>query len=114
MGEVREGLDAVVDLALEDGGVDPVRGDVLDVEVLDVFAHRAEGCAGVGEVGAFVVQGVLVVLGVLGFSGGGGFWVVRLHGVPPAVWRRGDFRWGGGWGANGFPPTPPLPETLRG
>jgi len=44
--EVGQRLDAVVDLAGEDFGVDPVRGDVPDVEGLDVLAHGAEGGTG--------------------------------------------------------------------
>ena len=52
VGEVGERLDAGVDLALQDLGVDPVRGDVADVEGLGVLAHGAQGGAGGGEVGA--------------------------------------------------------------
>ncbi|GGU67579.1 hypothetical protein GCM10010211_36210 [Streptomyces albospinus] len=58
MGEVGEGLDTGVDLALEDLGVDPVRGDVGDVEGLGVLAHRAEGGTGSGEVRALALEGV--------------------------------------------------------
>ncbi|GFN05969.1 hypothetical protein Smic_45250 [Streptomyces microflavus] len=71
VGEVGERLDAVVDLGLEHGGVDPVRGDIADVEGLDVLAHRAQGGAGRGEMGALVRQGV---------GGGIAFCYVRGHG----------------------------------
>lgn len=76
--EVGERLDAVVDLGLEHGGVDPVRGDIADVEGLDVLAHPAQGGAGRGEMGTFVRQGVG---GAGGIGGGIAFFYVRGHGV---------------------------------
>src|SRR5690606_13201075 len=57
--EVGQRLDAVLDLAFQDGGVDPVGGDVADVERFDVLAHRAQRGAGRGEVGAFAGEGVV-------------------------------------------------------
>ncbi len=57
--EIGERLDAVVDLGLEHGGVDPVRGDVADVEGLDVLAHPAQRGARRGEMGAFALQRVV-------------------------------------------------------
>lgn len=50
VGEIGERLDAVVDLGLQHGGVDPVRRDVTDVEGLHVLAHGAERGTGRGEV----------------------------------------------------------------
>ncbi len=50
VGEVGQRLDPVVDLGLEDDRVDPVRGDVADVEGLDVRAHGAQRGAGGGQV----------------------------------------------------------------
>jgi hypothetical protein len=58
--EVGQRLDAFLDLPLQDLGVDPVRGDVADVEGLGVRPHRAQGGAGRGEVGALPGQGVVV------------------------------------------------------
>lgn len=76
--EVGERLDAVVDLGLEHGGVDPVSGDIADVEGLDVLAHPAQGGTGRGEMGTFVRQGVG---GAGGIGGGIAFCYVRGHGV---------------------------------
>ncbi len=70
--QVREGLDALVDLTGEDLGVDPVRRDVADVEGLDVGAHGAQGGAGRGEVPAFAGQRVEGVGGAEGVVGQGG------------------------------------------
>lgn len=57
--EVGEGLDPLVDLTGEDFGVDPVRGDVADVEGLDVLAHGAQGGTGGGEMGALPGEGIV-------------------------------------------------------
>src|SRR5690606_21005238 len=65
--EVGQRLDAVLDLVFQGGGLDPVGGDVADVESLDVLAHRAQRGAGRGEVGAFA--GERVVGGRLGADG---------------------------------------------
>ncbi len=75
--EVGQRLDPVVDLGLEDDRVDPVRGDVADVEGLDVLAHGAERGAGVGEVGLFAGEGVGGGVAVVVDAGLGG---VRGHG----------------------------------
>lgn len=45
---------------LQDGGVDPVRRHVGDVEGLDVLAHGAQRGPGRGEVGALFGEGVVV------------------------------------------------------
>jgi hypothetical protein len=71
VGQVGECLDALVDLMGEGFRVDPVRGDVPDVERLDVLAHRTEGGAGVREVGALAEEGV-VGEGVVGRGVGHG------------------------------------------
>jgi hypothetical protein len=55
-GVVGERLDALADLVLEGFRVDPVRGDVPDVEGLDVLAHRAQGGAGAGQMITFGAQ----------------------------------------------------------
>jgi hypothetical protein len=84
VGEVGERPDALVDLRAKHGGVDPIRGDVTDVEGLDVLAHRAQGVAGCGQMGAFAPQWIR-------------FGDVRGHGLPPAdaawitTWRTGRF-----------------------
>ncbi|GGW53245.1 hypothetical protein GCM10010381_43320 [Streptomyces xantholiticus] len=90
MREVGERLDAVLDLRLEDGGADPVRGDVLDVERLDVLAHRAQGGPRRGEVGAFAGERVVPVRGGRGGGGHVGYRGVRGHGLPPAELRDHD------------------------
>ncbi len=86
VGEVGEGLDAVVDLGLEDDRVDPVRGDVADVEGLDVLAHGAQGRARGGEVGPFAAQRV----GGRGRVVGGGVGGVRGHGTASSCWYGTD------------------------
>ncbi|CAM5705297.1 hypothetical protein SANTM175S_00784 [Streptomyces antimycoticus] len=58
VGEVGEGLDALADLVVQGCGVDPVRGDVPEVEGLDVGAHGAQRGAGVGQMGALPREGV--------------------------------------------------------
>lgn len=78
VGEVGERFDALLDLRLQDGGVDPVRGDIADVECLDVLAHRAQRGTRIGEMGAFAPERV-------GGAGVGGFRDVRGHGLPPAA-----------------------------
>lgn len=57
--QVGQGLDPVVDLALQNGGVHPVRGDVGDVEGLHVLAHGAQGGTGRREVGALAGERVV-------------------------------------------------------
>ena len=89
--EVRQRLDALVDLAGEDGGVDPVRGDVADVERLDVLAHGPQRGAGGGEVGALAVERTVGGRGRGGRCGRGqGCASVKEPG--PAVGARRDER----------------------
>ncbi|GGT00879.1 hypothetical protein GCM10010286_27400 [Streptomyces toxytricini] len=97
MREVGEGLDAVVDLRLEDERVDPVRGHVADVEGLHVGAHGAQGGAGRGEVRLFAGQGGHGAgRGDCGRGGGGdgglgdgGLGGVRGHGRASSCWSAG-------------------------
>ncbi len=114
VGEVGEGFDAVVDLRLEDDRVDPVRGDVADVEGLDVRAHGAQGGTRGGEVGPLTAQrvgGRRRVLGrvrvrVLGRVRGRvvvrGLGGVRGHGTASSCWMRN--RWPAGFRPEGGSP----------
>ncbi|AKN71042.1 hypothetical protein QR97_15555 [Streptomyces sp. PBH53] len=72
--EVGQRLDALVDLALQDLGVDPVRRDIADVQRLHVLAHGAQGGPGRGEVGALSGEGIVEGGGerVVGGRGQGG------------------------------------------
>ncbi len=94
VGQVGEGLDPLLDLGVEDGGVDPVRRDVGEVERLDVLAHRPQRGPGGGQVGAFAGERIAAAgRGVGGVRGRGsgrgsgrglGGVVRREHGrLPP-------------------------------
>lgn len=99
--EVGEGLDPLVDLVLEDRGVHPVRGDVRDVEVLHVLAHRAQCRAGRAEVGTLAGEGVLG-----GWGGQRG-----ASGRPAACeWVRRSSR----WMPSGFRPGSGTPSREAG
>ena len=72
----------------EDLGVDPVRGDVADVERLGVLAHGAQRGAGGGEVGARG-RGDVSRRGRVGPSRRAGSWTAR-QARGPARGRLGD------------------------
>ncbi|GAA3050161.1 hypothetical protein GCM10020000_33650 [Streptomyces olivoverticillatus] len=61
MREIGESGDPLVDLPLQNGGVDPVRGDVLDVERLDIGPHGPQRGARRGEMGPLALKGVVRV-----------------------------------------------------
>jgi hypothetical protein len=61
VGEVGQRGDPLGQLGFQDGAVDPVAGDVGDVQGLGVGPHRAQRGAGGGEMGAFARQRVVGV-----------------------------------------------------